>query len=353
MKKRLVIVDKDSIIDQIKASILPTLDCEPDFLCTSSIGFSRYPLKKISFSEVPYSDAPTEKTHQYPKPPIYIPYYLNGSKPILTLSNGKSVGVSNDDIDLEGQIKAIFDSINREITSYDEVVYFGNSNHAACWEFQNTLGFLKIPESVPIYFVALKSFERNEMINSWDSKVVWGTSKYRMKILEEQRIKKYFDYWWNTNSSVVFSEILAYVGLGCNPVLSKFELMAMAVMGRYENPILEVTLRRDMNYWCGSGRYKGESSIGSRTSAHLIVEQMKERGFIEVVGERAIVVSDKGRKFLSMLHPKTFDPDLGHRIANWKETRDIESVKRYIRTVFGKQLRFQRKQMGRGQLLDD
>ena len=156
-------------------------------------------------------------------------------------------------------------------------------------------------------------------------------------------IKKYFDYWWNTNSSLVFSESMNHAGLKCNPILTKYELMTMVLLSRYDKPVSAWDLLTDMSAWKGTGKYNGVTRIGSVVSSSQIIRQLISRGFANDIGQLTLVISDEGRKFLSMLHPKTFDPDLGCRIANWKETRDIESVKRYIRTVFGKQLGFQRK----------
>ncbi|HHJ3076838.1 TPA: hypothetical protein ACPVZG_000634 [Vibrio parahaemolyticus] len=353
MKKRLVIVDKYSIKHGIKDIIAPATQDNLDFIFTANYGFTRFSLEKIAFAEVPYTELPQKMHFEYPEVPCHVPLYLHTKFEIISCANGKSINVTYDGEEVEPQLKAALDYVNSIIESYDEVVLFGEDDGHGCWGFETTLNYLNIPETTKVSFTRLGSLSDRSLIKAWESRESWRNSEFKLKHLEGQRVKKYFDYWWNTNSSLVFSESMNHVGLKCNPVLTKYELMTMVLLSRYDKPVSAWDLLTDMSAWKGTGKYDGVTRIGSVVSSNQIIKQLISRGFANDIGQLTLIISDEGRKFLSMLHPKTFDPDLGYRIANWKETRDIESVKRYIRTVFGKQLRFQRKQMGKEQLLAD
>ncbi|EGR2227219.1 hypothetical protein DZF79_02985 [Vibrio parahaemolyticus] len=357
MTKRLVIIDKHYIKQAIKHFIAPVTKDSFDFIYTANYGFTRFTLEKISFEEVPYTGLTQKKHHEH----LEVPKFN-----MISCADGKSINVTYGEKGVEPQIKSALDYINSVIESYDEVVLFGEDDGEGCWGFKTTLddgqgcwgfkttlGYLNIPETTKISFTRLGSLSERATIKAWESRVPWDNSEFKLKHVEGQRVKKYFDYWWNTNSSLVFSEAMNHVGLKCDPVLTKYELMTMMLLSRHDKPVGAEVLLADMSAWKGTGKYDGVTRIGSVVSSNQIIKQLVSRGFANDIGKLTLVISDEGRKFLSMLHPKTFDPDLGYRIANWKETRDIESVKRYIRTVFGKQLRFQRKQMGKGHFLAD
>ena len=101
-----------------------------------------------------------------------------------------------------------------------------------------------------------------------------------------------------------------------------------------------------MERWTGSGKYSSnnkfsEVGIGSVTSRHEIITQMKKRG-TAVLQDKKVQITPIGRVFVRALHGKTYDPDLPFRIHEWSLEGCRENMARYIRTVFGRQLRYQR-----------
>ncbi len=81
-------------------------------------------------------------------------------------------------------------------------------------------------------------------------------------------------------------------------------------------------------------------------SRAAILESAIQRGALSVHGEngrREYALSSAGRAFVSQLHKKTFNPDLPFRINDWLRRGDYDAMSRYIRTVFGRQVRYQRK----------
>ncbi|WCN11269.1 hypothetical protein GV055_21210 [Marinomonas mediterranea] len=54
------------------------------------------------------------------------------------------------------------------------------------------------------------------------------------------------------------------------------------------------------------------------------------------------VVSLLGQCFTQSTHRRTYDKDLPFRLPEWMGSGDIELMARYIRQLFGRQLRYQR-----------
>ena len=92
------------------------------------------------------------------------------------------------------------------------------------------------------------------------------------------------------------------------------------------------------------------SGIGSSMSRPSLVDSAIARGLIVRSvegGVRLLELSDQGAVFVSGLHPRTFDADLPFRLETWVLNDDYVPMRRYINAVFGRQLRYQRKQYRR------
>jgi len=165
------------------------------------------------------------------------------------------------------------------------------------------------------------------------------------RLIREQQLKKTFDYWWNSNSKLVFSELCKMSGLECQSILSKYELMLIVALGKYQKPIGIDNLLSIMTNWKGSGKYQTKSNqIGSLISRMKIIENACGRGAISKDNLTGLYsLSESGLCFLAKLHSRTFDPDLPARLENWISQLDYSAMKKYIRTLFGRQLRYQRK----------
>jgi hypothetical protein len=103
-----------------------------------------------------------------------------------------------------------------------------------------------------------------------------------------------------------------------------------------------------MDKWKGSGKYKDDRShgIGTAMSRIHILESAIQRGALTLSvdnGKKVYSLSSAGRVFVSQLHNKTFDPDLPFRFNEWLISCNYDAMSRYIRAVFGRQIRYQRK----------
>lgn len=166
--------------------------------------------------------------------------------------------------------------------------------------------------------------------------------------------KYYFDFNFNCNSMVIFGDLLRDCGVNTKDwILSKHQLLVLHIL-RNEGEFKSIgDLVCYMSQYKGTGKYDSEFiGIGSLISRHDIVAQMIERGLISAVAgeEGPISLSDVGNVFMSKLHKKVSDPDLPFRLHAWcnepntiHNDREVkEKIFRYIRTIFGKQLGFNR-----------
>lgn len=196
------------------------------------------------------------------------------------------------------------------------------------------------------------------------------------------RLKRHFDYNWGLNAApilgtavlmaqiCVFGKVTATASAAPevseaevsemtrammsmratdNTVMSKYMLLglyALAQEGKASRaegrpPVWSLEVFRT---WTGSGRYQGRG-FGSPCSSAPIVRNLLELGLIQN-GEFGWP-TDVGRALIDeVLHKDCFDPDLPFRLAGWMdeaasgaEQEARAKADRYIRTLFGKQIR--------------
>jgi len=173
-------------------------------------------------------------------------------------------------------------------------------------------------------------------------------------------VRERFDWLYNTNALAIFSEVLRRHGTsGEHSFLSKYALLTLWLLrdGQVQS---EGEIIHMMSRYTGSGRYdlagRRSPGVGSPTSRAAIVEQLKAAGLLETrdtgglsrSGDPilALSISERGTAVLDDLHPRTFDPDLPFRLAEWADMgleRANPAMERYINTLFSRQIRFQAK----------
>lgn len=194
------------------------------------------------------------------------------------------------------------------------------------------------------------NYESNELKKTWDELDNSFMNK-RFEYYNYALAKRYFDYNWTINSSVVFGDLLRSIGLDThNFILSKNQLMILFILKNNINKMSEGKIIKFINCYTGTGKYNisdytQHHIFGSPTSRVLMISKMIDIGLLES-NKNNVSLSIKGCNFLNMLHNKTFDPDLHFRLANWsiKASNDgyesvKQSIKRYINSVFGKQVK--------------
>jgi hypothetical protein len=167
------------------------------------------------------------------------------------------------------------------------------------------------------------------------------------------RTKRRFDHAWAVNSVVVIGMTMRMVtGRKDATPPSKYGMQLLYRM-RNEPPRRIGPLLQLMTNWEGTGRYSGTSSntdgLGNGASRCRMLTDLSAAGLITPVTfdhradhRREISLTEDGHAFLDALHPDCRDPDLPFRIWNWMQQGEKAhtAIDRYIRTYFGKQLRF-------------
>lgn len=165
--------------------------------------------------------------------------------------------------------------------------------------------------------------------------------------LNYELAKQYFDFNFNKNVKVYFGNSISKIGLQLLYVMRDAQ----------QREWTQFSLSSVLNDWKGTGKYNLTGVTGTLRSIdeplpshmsneHLrIVHGIYEAGFIEVVsgstpqeGDLYFQISEKGRKFLDLLHPDCKDIDLPFRLNEWQQTWP-ESAKRmdqYLKRFFGK-----------------
>lgn len=172
--------------------------------------------------------------------------------------------------------------------------------------------------------------------------------------------KAYFDYNWNANALAVLGRALrAQQTLTANPIpISKFGLQLLYWLRDQEGFVTTASVSSAMHLWKGTGRYTQKTAsirigLGSVTAIGAIIAQLINAGYITEKPSDAegsswmCQLSSMGHALLSdYLHPDCNDPDLPFRLDDWcRQGLDVAkpAMDRYLKTFFGKQLRFWRK----------
>lgn len=165
------------------------------------------------------------------------------------------------------------------------------------------------------------------------------------------RVKRYFDWNWNVNALAIFGEALRACGIDTQkaPPLSKYGLQLLYFLADApkEEAMLTSRLFDHMEHWHGTGKYAaaGAERLGSVASFAAILENLSTTGLLTKTPSRPVKLTPTGRTLLSRLHPDCRDQDLPFRLAEWG-ARGLDdarpAIDRYIRTYFGKQMRFER-----------
>ena len=162
------------------------------------------------------------------------------------------------------------------------------------------------------------------------------TTEDLASLYDYARTKRYFEYQWTNNAHAVLSTN------GQAP--SKFGLQLLYFL-RGQPIASESALMQCMHRWIGTGKYP-PGEMGSAASRIAVVEHLRAMGMVSIPECQGIALSHGGQAFLAGLHPDCEDLDLPQRLVRWCQAGFEASkpgIDKYIRTVFGKQLRFARK----------
>lgn len=161
------------------------------------------------------------------------------------------------------------------------------------------------------------------------------------------KMRRYFDWNWNVNSLGVFGKTMSMAGAAKESgPLSKYALQTLYFVAK-RGQISSGAIIDAMENWKGSGKYSIDVSrpgFGSPGSRSRILQNCIDAGFIETNDSGSEnKIAPLGSRLLGLIHPDCEDPDLPFRIDQWcldGSTSSKEKIDRYIRSFFGKQIRF-------------
>lgn len=154
--------------------------------------------------------------------------------------------------------------------------------------------------------------------------------------------KRFFDFNFNINSMVILGECLRRVGVDTDYFsISKYALQLLYCL-KAKKPLAEYKVFGLMDKWSGTGRYP-TSELGSPMSRHDIIQRLLDAELLKSENSK-ISISAKGLAFLNELHPDCQDLDIPARIRQWQSDwpNSKNQMSRYLKTFFGKQIRFMR-----------
>lgn len=162
-------------------------------------------------------------------------------------------------------------------------------------------------------------------------------------------VKRYFDWNWNVNGLAVLGHAMRLAGVPADaPPLSKYALQLLYAL-RDGRSLTESGVHSLMAHWPGTGRYtqkqpRSVDGLGSPASRNQILANLRAADLLQWT-ESQVRLSDRGLALLTALHPDCEDPDLPFRLADWcaQGVEAYPAIFRYLKTFFGKQMRFLRR----------
>lgn len=343
---RLLIAEKPFIARLLQEHNLIPHDTEIVF--TFGFGLWRFTLPKISFKDIPFSKTPSDLR----------PHSFNVCRYLITASD-KAIFSHSENATVEERNALLDDMVKylrERMRIYDEIICVVDPDRTGYGAARQLLDQINpgFASPVPVHCLYLLSMDEQSLRTAWEARTSnpWIEGSRAQSLADKQLAKQTFDYWWNANSSLVLSVLCHWTNLKGDPLISKYELMLLAVIAATP----EITIHKllsAMENWKGTGKYSDSGlygAIGSPTSRQAILDSAVARGMVliregEKPNRQTYSLTAPGIAFMNRLHPRTYDPDLPFRLEQWIATGDYDSMRRYINTVFSRQLRYQRNQL--------
>ena len=234
------------------------------------------------------------------------------------------------------------------LRSEAQIVFAGDPDAAGVHGFETLISQTReYPASREIAFKALHlvSLDPRSIRDAWDAPRQ-TTDEWFVSALEAGRAKRFFEFNFNTNALAIFGRTLRDLGAQQQySHISKYSLQLLYWLRNFVHGISEAEAVSAMSAWRGTGKYS-RMRLGSPTSYLAMLDQLMSTGLVAYQGsalcDKRLHLTDMGSSFLARLHPGCEDSDLPGRIGQWQAAWPgaRPAVERYLRTFFGKQLRF-------------
>lgn len=336
----LIIAEKPGIYDAL--SSLPIALKNTDIVYTYAYGLFEPSNPNITFQDIPYT--PELKDDRLK------PYFAE--EPIHWVNGG---------VKKKNHARDIMAALKDRMHDYSEVIVATDADKTGAYSGAQLLEKLPGIDTNIVTRIPTISWRKQDILKGYHDRQRYTDSGINVEA-KQQYLKRTFDYWWKINAEFVFGEAIKQCGLQGNPAVSKYELMLYFFLAMQPAPMSADEIVKWMQNPPSLKTYpepvRDKVSIGSLASQMSILETAVNRGavivsYIEADNKRGVkmvyALSGRTHKFLSLMHPKTRDNDLPYRLYEWMSCDlseiDVtrEKIRRYIHTIFGRQLRYQRR----------
>ena len=245
-------------------------------------------------------------------------------------------------------VEATSDLINRA----DHIVCAPDWDYTGVWGIEQLFKLFRpglLTQDLPV--IRINGALDDKSIGSYLTNTVTRDLPEYQKLKNAGRIKFYFDYNYSLNCLPVLGNLYRDVFNTDQPVfISKYALQTLFyVHEQGEKSINRIESNMAGHHWSGTGKYPVDSyryldGIGSPASRVEITRQLVSLGLCSQL-DTILAVTDKGREFIARLHSDTRDFDLPFRLDIWMGMtfeKAKPKIDTYLKTLFGKQKRFQR-----------
>ena len=350
-KKILFIVEKSSQAERIKDIQLfkeLSLNNEINFHyahCIVSYYSYKYP-NNLKYKDLPFIGDLTYKLDLSKEDEFYKNYPNKKPTPYLLARN----------------------NLNKEFfLSYDTIIiatdYDSSGFYGAYLELEQVLGENFESLFKDIYVINTYDMTEKWLTNELNNSLFLKDFKNQRinefyKMVNQGKIKKYFDYNFQINCNIFVKEVYKYLFLKDFKNNQEFEetytkfgftkYMLLSMFAFYYNlqkKELEKFKIQDLHVflfrYVGTGKYKNKHNqgIGSPASQSQIIENLQKLKIINQSHQNCFF-DEKVENMIMLLNKKLYDPDLPFRIEEWRylEFEEAkEKIDKYIKTIFIKQ----------------
>lgn len=193
-----------------------------------------------------------------------------------------------------------------------------------------------------VHWVTSHSLAQENLLKNYETPL---PAEYLSESFHRGEIHRYFDFNYIVNSLAINGETARRAGF-FDVSLSKYGLqMLLHINPDGDHSYGEINSKAQS--WEGTGKYDpkslGNPMLGSPTSQWVILEQLTQLDLLEQASQGRFRVSESGKHFISLFHPRCKDSDLPFRLEEWSRMPMNEAkdkIGRYLRTFFGRQKRF-------------
>jgi hypothetical protein len=215
-----------------------------------------------------------------------------------------------------------------------------------------------------------RPWEKGSLAKQWGLDYALGRTSQDADyqgFLSQAQVKRYFDYNFHLNGNVVFGDLYRKLSGSTAPIHMSKNMVLVLYLLRKLGTVERWGFEHIMCNWRGWKREGEVSEIGTIPSRQTLVPNLVQLGLVKTESLASSVetvsldesdarvtantrdyhsLTNLGLRFCEGLHKDCYDPFLPQRLEQWQASSLAEAkpqIDRYLKTYFGKQIRFQSK----------